>query len=127
MATLAICSYRLAKFKTPGSLQIALSVHKKIYTGCSGNIVFFHNSLQPLPRLHRCKRPSKLSAQCECTVSLIGWTFFVQPIGAECWRGRGGKPSRILGKNTIFNEHPVYCTFPQVRLLVGGLDCRSVS
>ena len=31
-------------------------------TRCSGNIVFFHNSLQPLPRLHhRCKRPSKLS------------------------------------------------------------------
>ena len=25
----------------------------------------------------------------------------------ECWRGRGGKLSRILGKNTIFNEHPV--------------------
>ena len=23
-------------------------------TGCSGKIVFFHNSLQPLPRLHRC-------------------------------------------------------------------------
>ena len=30
-------------------------------TGCSGKIVFFHNSLQPLPRLHCCKRPSKLS------------------------------------------------------------------
>ena len=24
-------------------------------TGCLGKIVFFHNSLQPLPRLHRCK------------------------------------------------------------------------
>ena len=44
-------------------------------TGCSGKIVFFHNSLQPLPRLHRCKRPSntKLSTQCECTVTPIGW------------------------------------------------------
>ena len=33
---------------------------KEGVTGCSGKIVFFHNSLQPLPRLHRCKRPSKL-------------------------------------------------------------------
>ena len=45
-----------------------------VSTGCSGKIVFFHNSLQPLPRLHCCKRPSKqLSTQCECTVSPIGW------------------------------------------------------
>ena len=32
--------------------------------------------------------------------------IFVQPIAAEFWRG--GKLSRILGKNTIFNEHPVW-------------------
>ena len=63
-------------------------------TGFSGKIVFFHNSLQPLPRLHRCKRPSKLSTQCECTVTPIGWYFFVQPIAAEFWRGRGGKLSK---------------------------------
>ena len=49
----------------------------------------------------------KLSTQCECTVTPIGCSFIVQPIAAECWRGRGGKLSRILGKNTIFNEHPV--------------------
>ena len=54
--------------------------------------------VQPLPRLHRCKRPTKLSTLCECTVTPIGWYFFVQPIAAECWRGRGGKLSRILGK-----------------------------
>ena len=34
-------------------------------TGCSGKNVFFHNSLQPLPRLHRCNRPSTLSTQCD--------------------------------------------------------------
>ena len=34
--------------------------------------------------------------------------IFVPPIAAECWRGRGGKLSTILGKNTIFNEHPVH-------------------
>ena len=38
---------------------------------------------------------------------LLAGIFFVQPI-AECWRGRGGKLSRILlKKHTIFNEHPV--------------------
>ena len=43
------------------------------YAGCSGKIVFYHNSLQPLPRLHhRCKRPSELSPQCERTVTPIG-------------------------------------------------------
>ena len=42
-------------------------------TGCSGKIVFFHNLLQPLPCLHRWKRPSKLCAQCECTGTPIGW------------------------------------------------------
>ena len=69
----------------------------KEYTGCSGKIVFFHNSLQPLPRLHRCKSSSKLSTQSKCTVTPIDWQFFVQPIAVECWRGRGGKLSRILG------------------------------
>ena len=40
-----------------------IAIHTLIitYTGCSGKIVFFHNSLQPLPRLHR------------CTVTPIGW------------------------------------------------------
>ena len=46
-----------------------------VCTGCSGKIVFFHISLQPHPRLHRCKRSSKLSTQFECTVTPIGWLF----------------------------------------------------
>ena len=79
-------------------------------TGCSGKIVFFHNPLQPLPRLHRCKKPSKLSTQCECTVIPIGRLFYVQPIAAECWRGNSRK------KNTIFIEHPVSAVFGQINL-----------
>ena len=64
-------------------------------TGCSGKIVSFYNSLQPLPRLHRCKRVSKLSTQCECTIIL--------------WAGEGEVANLrdFLEKNTIFNEHPV--------------------
>ena len=44
---------------------------RPVRTRCSGKNVFFHNSPQPLPRLHRCKRPSKPSMQCECTVTPI--------------------------------------------------------
>ena len=50
-----------------------VETYEREHTGCSGKIVFFLNSLQPLPRLHCCKRPSKLSTQCECTVTPIGW------------------------------------------------------
>ena len=91
-----------------GLLDINLNINKltMMYnatgTGCSGKILFFHNSLQPLPRLHRCKRPLKLSTQCDCTVTTIGWKLFVQPIAAACWRGRGGKLSRILEKKTQY-------------------------
>ena len=56
------------------NLQI-LQLWKNNNTGCSGNNVFIHNSLQPLPRLYPCKRPSKLSTQCECTVTPISWYF----------------------------------------------------
>ena len=42
-------------------------------TGCSGKIVFFSQFMQPLPRLYRCKRPSKLLTQCKCTVTPNGW------------------------------------------------------
>ena len=41
--------------------------------GVQEKLCFFHNSLQPLPRLHLCKGTSKLSRQCECTVTPIGW------------------------------------------------------
>ena len=48
--------------------------HSKVHLqGVQEKLCFFHNSLQPFPRLHRCKRPSKLSTQCECTVTPIGW------------------------------------------------------
>ena len=34
---------------------------------------------------------------------LLAGNFFVRPITAECWRGRGGKLSK-----KITNEHPVF-------------------
>ena len=41
-------------------LNITVLIFKVMFcTGCSGKIVFFHNSPQPFPRLHRCKRPLK--------------------------------------------------------------------
>ena len=49
------------------SILIIYRVFKKI--------VFFLYSLQPLPSINRCKRPSKLSTQYECTVNPMGWYF----------------------------------------------------
>ena len=41
--------------------------------------------------------------------------IFVQPIAAECWRGRGGKLSRILGKKTQYLMKTLYLLFCSVR------------
>ena len=65
---LSIPNYKLAKTPLLVPSRPFIS-HVCRTTGCSGKIVFFHNSLQPPPR---CKRPSKLSTQCECTVTPIG-------------------------------------------------------
>ena len=69
--------------------------------------MFFHNSLQPLPRLHRCKRPSNSQRNVSVQSPVMAGNVFVQPIAAECWRGRGGKLSRILGIKHNVNEHSV--------------------
>ena len=76
-------------------------------TGCSEkNMFFFSLSDATFPSpTYRCKRFSKLSTQCECTVTPIGWPISVTPIAAECLYGR--EIMKILGKNTIFPEHPV--------------------
>ena len=51
--------------KTARSLQKVFSFLKKVWSSCyrvfRKKLCFFHNSLQPLPRLHCCKRPSKLA------------------------------------------------------------------
>ena len=69
-----------------------LKISKYIQDVQEKNFIFSQFAATP-PCPHRCTRPSKLLMQCECTV-----TFFVQPIAAECWRGRAGKLSRILEK-----------------------------
>ena len=61
---------------------------------------------------YRCRRFSKLSTQCECTVTPIDCTIYVQPIAAQwCW-GRGGKIMiRILAKknlSTIYQNSSSY-------------------
>ena len=66
--------------------------------------MFFTNSLQPTPCL---KESNSSDLKSKCTVTPIGWPFSFQPIAAQCWRGRERKILKILGKNTIFNEHSV--------------------
>ena len=46
--------------------------HKCKIQGVQEKLCFFTSHI---PRLHHCKRPSKLSTQCECTVTPIGCSF----------------------------------------------------
>ena len=64
-------------------------VHRK-------NCVFFTIHCNP-SLAYVAIRDLQSSQRKECTVTPIGLQFFVQPIAAECWRGRGDKLSRILG------------------------------
>ena len=82
---------------------------KKLLQAVQEKLCSSHFTAIPPSRLHRCK----LSTQCECTVT----PFFVQQIAAEWWRGRGGKLKRILGKNTIFKEHPAVYSIANFQLL----------
>ena len=74
-------------------------------TGCSLKIVFFPYSLQPFPCL---KESNASNLRSQCKVTPIGWPFSSQPIAAQLWRGRDRQLLKILGKNTIFNEHLVH-------------------
>ena len=82
-------------------------------TGCSGKLCFF--TILCNPSLAYIAVRDFQSSNAMRVYSHSYWlVIFVQPIAAECWRGRGGKLSRILGKNTIFTEHPVRHTFLSV-------------
>ena len=87
---------------------------KKDIQGVQEKLCFFHISLQPLPRLHRCKRPIKLSKQCKCTVTPIGWQYFGQPITAQCWPRSGLKTLKILGKKTQIFLNTLYMISSEV-------------
>ena len=77
------------------ALSIIPSVRLTPSLDPSDDVHGVHNSLQPLPRLHRCLRDLQSSQRNAIVQSLqLAGNFFVQPIAAECWRGRGGKLSR---------------------------------
>ena len=76
-------------------------------TGCSLKIVFFPNLLQPISCMQEI---SSSDLRSECTVTLIGWPFFVQPIAAGALRGRGRKKFKILGEKTQYLMNTLYLT-----------------
>ena len=76
------CDLRVCRPKwrprEPGVFKIAKSLILILLQGGQKKIVFFSQfTATPFPRLHRCKRPSKLSTQCKCTVTPIGWLIFL--------------------------------------------------
>ena len=78
-------------------------------TGCSGKIVFFTIHCNPTLAFIavRVRQSSHRNASVE-SLLLAGY-FFVQPIAAECWRGRVGKLSRILGKKPQYLMNTTQC------------------
>ena len=56
---------------------------------------FFSFHCNPSPACIRTTHPRKRSV---CTVTLIGWLFFVQPIAVQCGLRRGRETLKILGK-----------------------------
>ena len=74
--------------KKKATIEILVCIY--IVTGVQEKLCFF--------KIHYNPSLAYIAVQCECTVNPIGLYFFVQPIAAECWRGRGGKLSRIHEK-----------------------------
>ena len=62
-----------------------------------------HISLQPLP-------------------TPISWYFFVQPIAAECWRGRGGKLQTF--ENSWKKTHYLMNTLYVQLIIINNLSVR---
>ena len=99
---------------TPGGRFASAVPFYMFSTGCSLKIVFFPNSLQPIP----CKPGDQLILVRNLSVqSLLFFSHF--PNGAE----RGGcKILKILGKNIIFSEHPVPEKFMSLEYLRRSFD-----
>ena len=78
-------------------------------TGCSGIIVFFfHNSLQPLHRLHRSKNYLQ-SSQRNASVQLFlfACNFFCTTYSSRLVARERWQTLESSWKNNLFNEHPV--------------------
>ena len=73
---------------------------------------FFHDSLQPLPRLHRCKRP-KLLTQCECTVTSNWLVIFCTTNSSLVLARERWQTFEISLKKTqyLMNTLYIYCDF----------------
>ena len=76
-------------------------------------VFFFHNPLQPIPRLHIAARdPQRFqrNASVKSLLTPIGWSILpisVQPIAVQGLRGKGGKIMKNLWKKTFLPDHPV--------------------
>ena len=70
-----------------------------VYTGCSLNIVFF--SL-------KCCNFSELCHLCCSAGVLPAWCVYTHGHRGKTEKGKSPEYVKILRKNTIFNEHPVY-------------------
>ena len=83
-------------FCTESGWGLLKAYHARDDTGC-----FFSQFTATPPS------PTWLEETFNASVQSLLLAGFAQPTAAECWRGRGGKLSRIR-ENTLLNEHPIY-------------------
>ena len=76
-------------------------------TGCLGKIVFFSQFTATPPRLHRCKRPSKLSNAIRVYSPSYWLEIFCTTNSSRVLARKRWQTFENCWKNTIFNEHPV--------------------
>ena len=83
-------------------LQISLAVSHRLNRVFRKKCVFFITHCNPTLAYVSLQENFKALSAMECTVTPIVWQIWptsVQPIVAQCLRGRGGKIIKVLGKN----------------------------
>ena len=116
--------FRLSLLREENSLLGSAYLSPPIYVqGVQEKLCFFTINCNPslaynaLRDLQSCQRNASVQSL------LLTVNFFVQPIAAECWRGRGGKLKRILGKQTQYLMNNLYAkgtVIQLIRLAISG-------
>ena len=76
-------------------------------TGCSFKIVFF-SQFTATHSLHEGEQSNSSDLRFECTGTVFGRPFSVQPIAAQWWLGRGRKILTIFWKKTQYLINTMY-------------------
>ena len=95
----------LERMNWSGILSLNLYLDTFLIQGVHLKLCFFPNSLQPIPCM---KESNSSDLRFECTGTVFGRPFSVQPIAAQWWLGRGRKILTIFWKKTQYLINTMY-------------------